>query len=93
VTDADGSCPPGTINMMDFDPFTPGVQDATNVASGSTRTGSLVLTINAAAFTTSNVRSPARCTALFAASGAFGDSDATNNSTRLVIDVIDANDF
>jgi hypothetical protein len=93
VTTADGSCPAGTVNMIDFNPFTPGVQSATFVGSGSTRTGSLVLTINAAAFTASNVRSPARCTALFTASGANGDTDTTNNSTRLLIDVTDRNDF
>jgi hypothetical protein len=93
VTSADGSCPAGTVNMVDFDPFTPGVQNAVNVASGSTRIGSLALTINAAAFKTLNLRSPARCTVMLAASGPSGDTDATNNSTRLVIEVIDRNDF
>jgi hypothetical protein len=90
---ADGSCPPGTVNKLDFDPFTAGVQTAASVSSGSRRTGSLVLTFNASAFTTLNLRSPTRCTVLFAASGANGDTDTSNNVTRLVIDVTDRNDF
>ena len=93
VTTSDGNCPADTIGAVDFDFSKPGAQTTVNVGSGLTRSGSMVLTINGAAFTTSNSVSPTRCTALLTASGALGDSDATNNTTRLVIDVTDKNDF
>jgi len=35
----------------------------------------------------------ARCTAFVTASGPSGDADASNNTARLVIDVVDENDF
>jgi hypothetical protein len=93
VTTSDGTCPAGTVDAVDFDFAKPGAQNLANVAPGSTRSGSLVLTINGAAFTTSNSISPTRCTALLTVTSPFGDSDATNNTTRLVIDVTDKNDF
>lgn len=93
VTTSDGTCPVGTVGAVDFDFSKPGAQTSVNVGSGLIRTGSLVLTINGAAFRTTNSVSPTRCTALLNASGALGDSDASNNTTRLVIDVTDKNDF
>lgn len=93
VTADDGDCPPGTVGVADFDNDTDGRQSSVAVGGGAKVTGLLPLTIVAAQFDTVNVRSPARCTALLTATGPGGDSDATNNTTRLVIDVIDHSDF
>ena len=93
ATTADGTCPAGTVGAVDFDFGKPGAQTAAIVASGSTRSGWLALTINGAAFNTLNSISPARCTALLTVSSPIGDSDDTNNTTRLVIDVTDRSDF
>ena len=51
------------------------------------------MTIGAAAFTAGNAKSPARCTAEITVAGPGGDSDASNDITKLVIDVTDRNDF
>lgn len=93
VTASDGDCPAGTVGVVDFESRTPGAQDIAVVAGGGKRSGQLALVIDAARFTTTSRRSPARCTAVLTAAGPSGDTDATNNSTRLVIDVVDENDF
>jgi len=89
----DGDCPPGTVGVPDFDSATAGSQNVVAVPAASTRTGHLPVTINASAFATRNIKSPARCTAYLVASGPTGDSEGSNNLTRLVIDVYDRNDF
>jgi len=93
LTPSDGDCPAGVVGTPDYDPDTIGDQGFAIVKGRTTRRGTLPLTISAAAFTSPNATSPARCTALLSASGPGGDSTASNNVTRLVIDVIDANDF
>lgn len=93
VTASDGTCPLGTVGVADFDPGTPAAQNTVTVGGGVVKTGLLPLTINGAAFTTVNNRSPARCTAVISASSAGAGTDASNNTTKLVIDVVDKNDF
>jgi hypothetical protein len=90
---ADGDCPPGTVGVPDFDSATAGPQNVVAVPAMRTRTGRLPVTINASAFTTRNIKSPARCTADLVATGPAGDSEGSNNLSRLVIDVYDRNDF
>ena len=51
------------------------------------------MTVNQGAFQTPNGKSAHRCTAILTATGAKGDTDATNNTTKLVIDVLDHHDF
>ena len=93
VVASDGDCPSGTVGVADFDNATIGAQNTAQVTGGQSKGGTLALTINASAFLSPNKKSPARCTAVLTASGPGGDSDGSNNSTNLVIDVIDKNDF
>jgi hypothetical protein len=93
LTSSDGTCPAGTVDAVDFDYSKAGAQSTVNVPYRIPHSGSMVLTINGAAFTTLNRVSPTRCTALLTASSSIGDTDPTNNITRLVIDVTDRNDY
>lgn len=90
----DGDCPVGTVGLGDLDLVSRGSQPTVVVHGGATQAGVLPITINASAFTTRNHQSPGRCTALVKAVGpADPDRDPSNNTTRLVIDVIDRHDF
>jgi hypothetical protein len=93
VSLSDGDCPSGTVGVVDMDTKTVGVQNPVTVKGGSTKSGKLPLTINASNFLSPNIKSPARCTAQVSISGPGGDTDASNDVTELVIDVIDKNDF
>jgi hypothetical protein len=93
VTADDGDCPAGTVGTVDFDNGTAGQQNTVTVAGGAKATALLPLTIDAAQFVTVEARSPARCTATLTATGPGGDTDASNNTSRLVIDVIDHSDL
>jgi hypothetical protein len=53
----------------------------------------LPLTMDGSQLLTIEARSPARCTAVLTAGGPGGNTDLNNNSTRLVIDVIDHGDL
>jgi hypothetical protein len=81
-------CPSGSILVDQPSPLT---------LAGGART-SVRVTVNAssAAFVAGNAKSPARCTAVLqAVTDVAGNAepDATNNSTRLVIEVDDKNDY
>jgi len=94
VTAADGTCPVGTIGAVAFlSPLNPAMPNGAAVPSNGVRSGSVGMLINAAAFTTANAKSPARCVAVLTASGPTGDADLGNNTSRLTIDVLDANDY
>ena len=73
----DGSCPPGTLSVLR--------------QPGTTATGEVQLRASRAFVTTTAV-SPARCTAVLTASQ-VGDTEPSNNTTEVVLDVIDRNDF
>ncbi len=92
VSASDGDCPPGTIGFVDFDRRTAGMQSRMMLRRGRRARGSLGLIIRSEAFDSPSDESPRRCIALITATGA-GDTDASNNTTRLVIDVIDRNDY
>ena len=85
---ADGTCPPGTTGTVSF---ASGGSRAT-AAGGKSKTGPLPLTVTSSQVHTPNTLSPRRCVATVSAVGPGGDNDATNNTTQLVIDVIDRND-
>ncbi len=86
ITATDGDCPPGTVGMA--------VPASVTVKGGKKQAVALTLTIDGNQFTTGSSKSPARCTAEVTATGAADpDPDPTNNTTKLVIDVIDNNDF
>lgn len=93
VTADHGDCPAGTVGIADFDRGTPGPQSSVTVPGVGKARGLLPLTIDASQFDTVEARSPSRCTALLTATGPGGDTDAGNNTTRLVIDVIDLGDL
>jgi len=93
VTAVDGDCPPGTLGVADYDKDTLGQQNMVMVKGGTTSGGTLPVTLTATGFSTANKKSPARCTATISVTGPGGDTDATNNTTKLVIDVYDKNDF
>ena len=97
ITRSDGTCPVGTVTagVLDVDTRTAGNQDTVRVDGRQTKTGSLQLTIDRTLFAdTPNAKSPVRCTAVLRAVGPTDpDPDVTNNSTQLVIDVIDRSDL
>ena len=91
VTASDGTCPPGTVGVADLGG--PGMQPSMNVKGGKTQSGSLPLTIDPAGFFSVSGKSRDRCTAEIRASGPSGDTERSNDVTRLVIDVTDQSDF
>lgn len=93
VTAVDGDCPAGTIGVADYDKDALGQQNTVTVKGGKTASGKLPVTATTAGFATANKKSPARCVATVSVAGPGGDTDASNNSTELVVDVYDKNDF
>ncbi len=94
VTAVDGDCPTGTLGLGDFDRRRVGLQNSFRLLPHHRSRGVLGMTVTSAAFRSPSRDSPARCTAILTAtSGALEDTDASNNSAQLVIDVIDNNDF
>lgn len=89
----DGNCPPGTLGLVDFDAAAPGAQSSVVVGGQRKARGSLAITVNAADFNSPGRRSLARCHASLTVSGPGGDSDASNDTTRMVINVFDRNDL
>lgn len=53
----------------------------------------LGLTMPSSAYFSPTPKSPHRCTVPLTATGPGGDTDASNNTTTLQVDVIDKNDF
>lgn len=89
----DGDCPPGTVGVPDFDPKQPGSQNSVVVEGGKRMRGALTLTVHADDFYSPTRQSLARCTANVTVAGPGGDSDGTNNTTRVTIGVFDRNDL
>ena len=87
----DGSCPTGTVGAVDFSSAA-GTQSTTTVIGGRKKGGKLPVTVNSTACGPTQL-SPRRCIATVSATGPNGpnDLDPTNNTTRLVIDVVDKN--
>jgi cysteine-rich repeat protein len=91
---SDGNCPPGTVGAADFGgQALPGEPGATSAPAGGLRGGRLVVNAQAASFQSRSLRSPARCVAVVTATGPSGDTDPSNNTSWLVLDVVDRNDF
>src|SRR5262249_22760066 len=93
VTATSNDCPAGLIGGADFDGLTAGNQITASRPTGGTKKGKLVLNGSAANVTTRSLRSPTRCVAVLNATGPAGDTDATNNTAWMVVDIIDRNDF
>ncbi len=92
VTASDGTCPPGTISVVDADSTTGGIQTDDVVGGGAKGKPVISLSIDPAAFKAAGPKSPARCIALISATGPGGEVDTRNDTARLVIDVFDKND-
>jgi len=92
VTAGDGDCPKGTIGIADFDRRTAGTQNSMVLRRGKRARGALALVVRSDAFTSETDESPRRCTAVLSIAGA-ADTDPSNNTTRLVVDVIDRTDY
>jgi len=90
---AGGNCPPGVVGAADFDATTPGSQSAVSVPGSGRIRGTLPLAVTSADFFSPSEKSPQRCTAILGATGPAGDTEVSNNTTWLVIDVVDRNDF
>lgn len=86
-----GDCPAGLIGVVTFSASTR--PNEVLVRGARKARGMLDLTIDADQFTTLVKGSLARCTAHLTVHGPGGDTDATNDSTQLIIDVIDDNDL
>ncbi|MBI3784360.1 MAG: hypothetical protein HY270_13265, partial [Deltaproteobacteria bacterium] len=96
LSTSDGDCPPGTVGGADFDSQSVGQQSSISVGGGKSKSAAITLSVDPTQFNSANGKSPARCTASFtAATNEPGNSEpnASNNTTRLVIDVSDKNDF
>ncbi|HVM95123.1 MAG TPA: hypothetical protein VMT89_01985, partial [Candidatus Acidoferrales bacterium] len=93
VNASDGTCPTGTVGVIDYDSSTPGNQNSVVVKGGASKGGKLPLSIDTTKFRSGNKKSPARCIATVSVAGPHGDVGPSNNTTRLVINVSDHNDF
>jgi hypothetical protein len=89
----DGNCPPGTVGLVDFDSTTAGAQTSVVVVGQRKARGSLAITVDADDFYSPGRRALARCHATLTVAGPGGDTDASNNTTRMVINVFDRNDL
>ena len=90
LTAENGTCPPGTVNSISFVEAS-GAPDTAIVEGGSRAKASVRLIVEPGAFGGTSKASPGRCTALLRATGPDNpDSDASNNTAQLVIDVVDA---
>jgi hypothetical protein len=92
IVAVDGDCPASTVGIADYDKDMLGEQNTVTVAGGKRVSGKLSVTATTA-FASGGKKSPARCFATISATGPAGDTDASNNTTKLVIDVYDKNDF
>lgn len=89
----DGDCPPGTVGLVDFDRRTAGEQNSVVVRGGRKARGKLAITVRAEDFYSPSFRSQGRCVALLTVAGPGGDGEASNDTTRMVINVFDRNDL
>lgn len=91
VSPSDGTCAAGATSAIDFDPAVAGSQMSAVVKGGKTKSGKFVLNIHPLHYTTTNIKSPHRCLVSVPISEA--DGVGSNNTTQMVVDVIDKNDF
>ena len=89
----DNGCGLLCYGSMDLSPGQPGAQSDVVVAGGMNASGSLNVTATSSLLTP-NKHSPLRCLLTFTASGPTNpDDEPSNNSSTMVIDLLDANDY
>lgn len=79
------TCPAGTVGVVN--------PASAMVKGGATTTTTLPVQVQSTGISTPNKLSPYRCVATVSATGPGGDTVGTNNTTQLVIDVLDKNDY
>jgi len=91
---ASTTCTGLTLGTPVCDPLA--VSDTVTVNGGASKTCTVTATASASQISTPNLKSPQRCTVTLTATGPTDPQtaplDSTNNSTELVIDVLDKND-
>jgi hypothetical protein len=93
VTLNDNGCGLLSFGSIDLSSSQPGVQPDLVVAGGMNATGSVDVTATSSLLTP-NKHSPLRCLVTFTASGPINpDDEPSNNSSTMVIDLLDANDY
>ncbi len=92
IATADGTCPPGTVGVADFNPVLPGAQNVVTLNAGRSAHGMVTITAASAGFTTIAGNSPARCSIAITATAAGNDA-GPHHSTQITVDVTDKNDF
>lgn len=93
VDTSDGNCPAGTIGVADFGRNAAESRNVRSVAGGKVGAFKIPLSVASGSFVSGSALSPARCTAVISVTGPGGDGNVANDSTQLVIDVVDQNDF
>lgn len=94
-----GSCPGGTVNQVDADAVTPGLQATASIPQGGRIRGSFVVTLGLEDVASVASNTPFRCEVNVDAIALDTDPDVDdaandgNNSTRFHIDVTDKNDL
>jgi hypothetical protein len=90
---ADGTCPHGTVGSVVLSSASNPTSSAT-VAGGASKIGTLPVTAMSTV-STPNHLAPQRCVATVSAMGPSNNADPSprNNTTQLVIDILDRNDF
>ncbi|MBI3785058.1 MAG: matrixin family metalloprotease [Deltaproteobacteria bacterium] len=89
MTTSDGNCPAGTMAGVSLPNDLPTV----SIPQGKKRSGHVSISIDANQFTTLKANSPARCTASLSVQPLGGETDLSNNTVPVVIDVVDGNDY
>jgi hypothetical protein len=85
------SCPWLSVAPIDFVPAPPAL-DTAMPKGGKSATAKLAITADAALLSTPNLKAPLRCVATVTATGPLDpDNEPSNNSSQLVIDVLDKN--
>lgn len=94
-----GSCPGGTVNQVDADAVTPGLQATASIPKGGRIRGSFVVNLGLEDVTSVQTNTPFRCTVNVDAVALDTDpelDDAANdenNQTTFAVDVSDRNDL
>ncbi|HVM95500.1 MAG TPA: matrixin family metalloprotease, partial [Candidatus Acidoferrales bacterium] len=89
MSTSDGDCPAGTIAGV----MLPNNLPSVSIPQNKKRGGKVVISIDPSKFTTLSSKSPTRCIASLTVQPLAGETQISNNTVPLVIDVVDGNDF
>ncbi len=92
----DGTCPMGTVQAVDSDPKTPGVQDTVSLKPRQTKTVRVLVGVTSDTVSTPLSRSPQRCVlqaSLLPLAHEGEDRTPANNTAAVVLELSDGNDL